>query len=116
MQADKDNLVVIDTNSADDSKGVAFGLSGNLYMPVVFGTLLSVALLTALLWMKTMPMPMTILVSAVPFAVTLMVVKAFFQDKPPHYASDLYEAKVGNNCFSRHPYGQPKHPMKRAQS
>lgn len=116
MQYDKENLVVIDTNSADDSRGVAFGLTGNLYMPVVVGALISVAMLTALLWQHSMSLPMTFAVSCMPFAITLMVIKTFFQDKPPHFASDMFEAKVGNNCFSRHPYGQPKHPIKRAQS
>jgi hypothetical protein len=31
----ENQLITIDTNSADDSTGVAFKLEGNLYIPVV---------------------------------------------------------------------------------
>jgi hypothetical protein len=116
MRHESEALVTIDTNSADDSRGVAFGLSGNLYIPVVAGGLASVMVLTSLLWSHSSSIGMAFVWASLPFGITLGVVKFLFQDKPPHYASDLFETMIGSNCFARHPYGQPTHPLKRAQS
>lgn len=114
MSTGSEKLETVDTNSADDSKGIAFGLSGNLFLPVVLSGLLSILILTQLVWAKTFSMPVAFLLSAIPFAVTLATVLYFFQGKRPHYASDLFQTWAGNNCFSRHPYNQKEHPRKRA--
>ena len=77
-------LIAIDTNSADDSKGVAFKLEGNLYLPVIFSALISVGILTILIWGKAFSIPEAFLIASLPFAMTLFIVLAFFNGKNPH--------------------------------
>ena len=107
-------LVSVDTNSADDSKGIAFGLSGNLFMPVIAGGVASVVLVTVLLWSQAFGIVGSVVVGALPFALTLLIVTTFFQNKPPHYARDWFESLTSDGSFVRHPYGQPLHPLDKA--
>jgi hypothetical protein len=106
-------LISIDTNSADDSNGVAFKLEGNLYIPVVISALVSVGLLTVLIWGKAIPIATAFVVGATPFVATLLVVLSFFNGKRPHYASDLLAKYTTDESFMRHPQSQPLHPAKR---
>lgn len=107
-------LVSVDTNSADDSKGIAFGLSGNLFMPVIAGGVASVVLVTVLLWSQAFGIVGSVVIGAIPFALTLLIVTTFFQNKPPHHARDWFESLTADGSFARHPYGQPLHPMEKA--
>ncbi len=108
-----DEPAVFHTNSADDSSGVAFRLDGNLYIPVTGAALVSVGLLTGLIWAGAVPMPMAFLVAAIPFAGTLFVVLTFFQGREPHYAADWLAERTTDGSFVRHPQAQPVHPMER---
>lgn len=105
--------VSFDTNSADDSAGVAFRLDGNLYLPVIGAALLSVGLLTGLIWAGTVSVPAAFLLAAVPFAGTLFVVLTFFQGKEPHHAADWLAERTTDGSFVRHPHTQPVHPRER---
>lgn len=107
-------LVSVDTNSADDSKGIAFGLSGNLFMPVIAGGVASVVLVTVLLWSQAFGIVGSVVVGTLPFALTLLIVTTFFQNKPPHYARDWFESLTSDGSFVRHPYGQPLQPLEKA--
>lgn len=109
-------LTVIDTNSADDSKGIAFGLSGNLFLPVAASAVVSLGLITLLLWKHAASVPIAVLAGIVPLAATLAVVLGFFQNKPPHYAADLLESFTTDEAFVRHASAQPIHPAKRRPS
>ena len=108
-----EELVTFHTNSGNDSAGVAFKLDGNLYIPVIVAALLSVGLLTGLVWAGTVPIPMAFLVAAIPFAGTLFVVLTFFQGKEPHYAADWLAERTTDGSFVRHPQAQPVHPRER---
>lgn len=103
-------LIVVDTNSADDSKGVAFKLEGNLYLPVIFSALVSVGLLTMLIWGQVFSIPEAFLIASLPFATTLFIVLTFFNGKNPHYASDLFESLTTDKSFVRRSRSQPIHP------
>lgn len=109
-------LTHIETNSADDSKGIAFGLSGNLFLPVVAAALVSMGLVSILLWKHTVSVPMALLAGSIPLAATLAIVIGFFQNKPPHHATDLLESLTTDESFVRHPFSQPPHPAKRRPS
>lgn len=96
-----------------DSKGVAFGLQGNLYLPVVVAAVVSVGLFTVLLVNTSMPVPKAFAVASAPFAVTLLFVMLFLNGKRPHYAADLFASLTSDGGFSR-PFVQPQHPVTRA--
>lgn len=113
MTTESQQLVTIDTNSADDSAGVAFKLEGNLYIPVVISAMVSVGLLTVLIWGKSIPIPTAFAAGITPFGATLFVVLAFFNGKRPHYASDLLAKLTTDESFMRHPQSQPEHPVRR---
>jgi hypothetical protein len=108
-----DELAAFHTNSADDSSGVAFKLDGNLYIPVIGAALLSVGLLTGLIWADAVSTPIAFLVAAIPFALTLFVVLTFFQGKEPHYAADWMADRTTDGSFVRYAQAQPTHPMER---
>lgn len=108
-----EELVSFHTNSADDSAGVAFKLDGNLYLPVIGAALLSVGLLTGLIWAGAVSTPVAFLVAAVPFSGTLFVILTFFQGKEPHYAADWLAEQTTDGSFVRHPQTQPLHPRER---
>lgn len=109
-------LIVVDTNSADDSKGVAFKLEGNLYIPVIFSALVSVGLLTMLIWGQVFSIPEAFLIAALPFAFTLFIVLTFFNGKKPHYAADLFESLTTDRSFVRRSRSQPIHPRHSLES
>ena len=96
-----------------DSRGVAFGLQGNLYFPVVMAGVVSIAIFTALLVNTSFPVPKAFAVAAIPFAATLLFVLLFINGKKPHYAADIFASLTTDGSFGR-PFGQPKHPVTKA--
>lgn len=103
----------VSSNSAMDSRGVAFGLQGNLYFPVVIAAVISIGIFTMLLLKTAYPVPKAFAVAAVPFAATLLFVMLFINGKKPHYASDLFGSLTTDGSFGR-PFAQPKHPVIKA--
>lgn len=96
-----------------DSRGVAFGLQGNLYFPVVIAAVISIGIFTLLLVKTNYPVPKAFAIAAVPFAATLVFVMLLMNGKKPHYASDLFASLTTDGSFGR-PFGQPKHPVIKA--
>ena len=111
-----ERLVGVDTNSADDSSGIAFGLQGNLYLPVALAAMISIGCTTLLIYSSDFSIPIAIAIGAMPFTVTLLLVLTFFNNKPPHFASDWLESLGGPGNFRRVPQGQPKHPEQRLEA
>jgi hypothetical protein len=60
------DLRMTDTNAADDASGEAFGLTGNLYLPVVIGTLASMALWAVLAFIVRMNPVVAAIFAALP--------------------------------------------------
>ena len=99
-------LRLSDTNAADDSAGSAFGLDGNLFMPVVASAALSIGVILILFgffhlyWWLSFPL------GAVPFVLTLAYVLLFKQGKPPGYDRDLFELWITGSGFSFNSHDQ----------
>ncbi len=93
-----------------DSRGIAFGLQGNLYLPVVVAGLVSIGVFTALLLNTAYPVPKAFAVATIPFGATLLFVLLLINGKKPHYAADLFASLTTDGSFGR-PFGQPKHPV-----
>lgn len=95
-----------DTNAADDSSGRAFGLEGNLYLPVllaVIGALVLFAILGVLLRINYVAAGGVV---AVPLAAVLGWVLFLKQGKPAGYDRDLIEHWLGGGNFTRAPAEQ----------
>ncbi len=95
-----------ETNSADDSAGRAFGLDGNLYLPVLLavlgaGTLF--AILGVLLRINTIVAGGLV---ALPLAAVLSWVLLLKQGQPAGYDRDLIEHWLGGGNFTRVPADQ----------
>ena len=99
-------LRLSDTNAADDSAGSAFGLDGNLFMPVVASAALSIGVILVLFgffhlyWWLRFPL------GAVPFVLTLAYVLLLKQGKPPGYDRDLFELWITGSGFSFNSHDQ----------
>ncbi|HTL66209.1 MAG TPA: hypothetical protein VL200_00975 [Lacunisphaera sp.] len=94
-------LRVTETNAADDSAGRAFGLDGNLYLPVVVaavGSLGGVIALTVLGHVAWLPAGM---ISAVPLGLTLGWAFGLRQGRPRGYDRDRVEAFFGETDLTR---------------
>ncbi len=103
-------LRITDTNSANDSKGRAFGLEGNDFIFVLIAgvaalglyLLLNVALHVSMAGALTLALPAP--------AVTLAWVLGLRHNKPAGYAEDWFDQKFNGEGFSFASRGQPIFP------
>ena len=84
-------LRLTDTNAADDSAGSVWGLDGNLFMPVVASTALSIGVILILFSFFHVAGWLSFLLGAVPFAFPLAMPHARFQ---PVFVDDVVDAIV----------------------
>lgn len=92
---------ITDTNSGDDSRGRAFGLDGNLYLPLVAAVVGSIGLFALLALLFRVPWPVSGPVAGVPLAATLAWALALKHGKPRGYDRDRIEQALGLGDFSR---------------
>jgi hypothetical protein len=97
-----------------ESKGVAFGLQGNLAFPVLGGVLIGLGIMIVAINEASLPLWAIILISALPAFVTFAFVMFFFQNKPPHYLGDLIAETLGEPVIQRADR-QPEHPREIAR-
>lgn len=90
-----------DTNSADDSRGRAFGLEGDLYLPVVVAAVISLGLLALLGLVLRTGWVIAGTVAAAPVAGTLFWAAWLRHGRPPGYDRDWIEQKLGGGNFRR---------------
>jgi hypothetical protein len=90
-----------ETNAADDSSGRAFGLDGNLYLPVILSVLGALALFAILSLLLHVNYAVAGVVVAIPLAVVLGWVLLLKQGKPAGYDRDLIEHLLGGGNFTR---------------
>ena len=89
-----------DTNAADDSVGRAFGLDGNLYLPVVGGGVAGVVLFAGLGFVG-IGYPVAGAVAVIPIIGSLVWVLGFRQGKPAGYDRDKLDDLLGGADFTR---------------
>ena len=89
-----------DTNAADDSAGRAFGLDGNLYLPVVGGGVAGVVLFAGLGFVG-IGYPVAGAVAVIPIIGSLVWVLGFRQGKPAGYDRDKLDDLLGGADFTR---------------
>ena len=104
-----ERLLFVPGNIGKQSKGVAFGLQGNLAFPVLGGVMLGIGIFIVALNEADWPFGVTVLVSALPALLTFGFVWFFFQGKPPHYLGDKVSGILTDPVVRRSP-GQPEHP------
>jgi hypothetical protein len=90
-----------ETNAADDSSGRAFGLDGNLYLPVLFSVVGALGLFAILSLLLHVSYTVSGGIVAIPLAVVLAWVLLLKQGKPAGYDRDLVEHWLGGGDFTR---------------
>jgi len=90
-----------DTNAGDDSAGRAFGLDGNLYLPVVIAAVTAVGLFALLGLVLHAGYPFAATIAAVPLGGTLGWALWLKQGKPAGYDRDKLEDLLGSGGFTR---------------
>jgi hypothetical protein len=91
----------IETNSADDSSGRAFGLEGNLYLPVLLALMSGLVLFAVLGVLLGINYGVAATITGLPVAAVIAWVLFLKQGKPKGYDRDLIEQWLGGTNFTR---------------
>jgi len=90
-----------DTNASDDASGRAFGLDGNLYVPVVIGLVVAIALFAAFtLLLRWNPLPAG-LAAGIPLLLVVGWVALLRNGRPAGFDRDLAEYWMDRGHFGR---------------
>lgn len=92
-------LRLTETNSADDSAGRAFGLEGNLYLPVTIAVVAGLLAFGAGAYGLQLPWLPMAACSALPFLLTLGWVIFLRHGRPRGFDRDLWEYWRGGGDF-----------------
>lgn len=99
-----------DTNAANDSSGRAFGLEGDLYLPVVLAVLGSMGLFALLtLVLHANPLASGLLV-ALPLGAVLGWAVGLRHGRPSGHDRDWLETRLGRGDFTRDDAQQGRMP------
>jgi hypothetical protein len=109
-----ERLLSVPGHIGKESKGVAFGLQGNLAFPVLGGFFVGVFIFQVLANEAVLPFGLMLLASALPAFFAFAFVMFFFQGKPPHYLGDLIADALGEPVITRLER-QPEHPREIAR-
>ena len=107
-------LRITDTNSANDSKGRAFGLEGNDFLYVLIAFVFALGLYLVLTAVLHVGLGSALLFTCPIVAVPLAWVVLLRHNKPAGYAEDWYDQAIGGAGFSFAPRAQPSRPTKEA--
>ena len=111
-------LRITDTNSAEDSGGLVWGIEGNLFWWIVGGAFVSVMTLLVLFSIWRISFAVALASALAPMAVVLVYIFLFKQHKPPYYDVDYLvqlagRIGLGQQAFSPDPHHQPEFPFKK---
>jgi hypothetical protein len=108
---DDAELISTDTRPRSKKTGYAFGFEGNYGMVAAASALVSILLLTLLMY-QPLSWPGRIIIAMFPCGATLAYLVAFKRGKPPRYDLDLLKSLpfMGGNYF-RPTRLQPIHPQ-----
>ena len=106
-----DSLIYTDSRPRAKATGHAFGFEGNLGMPVVVSTLVSIFFLNLLLNSDTrIALFAKFLVALLPTAITVGYIVVLRSHRPPRFDVDLVASLLGGRAFQQAKY-QPRHPL-----
>lgn len=105
-------LRITDTNSANDSRGRAFGLEGNDFIYVLVAFVVALALYLVFAFVLRVGMGLALLFSAPVFVATAAWVLLFRHNKPEGYAEDFFDDLVNGEGWSPAPQANPVRPKK----
>jgi hypothetical protein len=89
-----------DTNAGDDSAGRAFGLEGNLYLPLVLGVVAGIALFAGAVWIGA-GLGVATVTASVPVGLVGGWLVLFKHGKPAGYDRDKLDELLGGGDFTR---------------
>jgi len=101
-------VTITDTNSGNDSKGEAFGLSGNQYLYIVIAFVISLGLFLILHLLLCCHFLGSIVIAIGPFVMTTAYILCLKCDKPDGYDRDYVE----NLIYGAHWTSRIKTPPK----
>lgn len=105
-------LRITDTNSANDSRGRAFGLEGNDFIYVLIAFIVALALYLVFSFVLRVGMAVALLFSVPVFLATAAWVLLFRHNKPDGYAEDFFDDLVNGEGWSLMAQSQPVRPRK----
>jgi hypothetical protein len=95
-----------ETNAADDSSGRAFGLDGNLYLPVLCATVGALGLFALLTQAFKVHLALALLVAGLPWSGVLGWALWLKQGRPAGFDLDFCQQVFGGGNFTRSPRDQ----------
>jgi len=105
-------LRITDTNSANDSRGRAFGLEGNDFVYVLIAFVVALALYLVFAFVLRMGMVKALVFALPLFFGTAAWVILFRHNKPEGYAEDWFDDLVNGEGWSLAAQNQPARPRK----
>jgi hypothetical protein len=90
-----------ETNASDDSSGRAFGLEGNLYLPVLLAVVAALGVFAILAVLLRVSYTVAGVMAAAPLVAVLGWVLLLRHGKPAGYDRDLIEHLLGGASFTR---------------
>ena len=103
-------LRITDTNSANDSKGRAFGLEGNDFLYVLIAFVVALGLYLVLTALLRVGLGVAFVFTGPIVAVPLAWVVLLRHNKPAGYAADWFDQRISGEGFSFAPRAQPSRP------
>lgn len=105
-------LRITDTNSANDSRGRAFGLEGNDFIYVLIAFVVALGLYLIFAFMLKAGMTVALVFSVPVFLAVAAWVLLFRHNKPDGYAEDFFDDLVDGEGWSLAVRAQPVPPGK----
>ena len=90
-----------ETNAANDSTGRAFGLDGNLYLPVLIAVVGALAVFSLLVWLIGLSIVAAGTIISLPLLAVLGWVIGLRRGKPAGYDRDFLETLWNDGHFTR---------------
>lgn len=106
-------LRVTDTNSANDSKGRAFGLEGNDFLYVLVACVAALGLYLVLTAVLKVGFGVALVFTAPIAGGPLAWVLLLRHNKPAGYAEDWFDQRINGEGFGFNPRNQPLRPAQK---
>jgi hypothetical protein len=95
------DLRLTETNAGDDSAGRAFGLAGNLYLPLVLAVVIGIGVFAMLAFVLKFALGVAIGIAGLPVAGVAVWVLGLRHNRPAGFDRDWAEHQLGRDDFAR---------------